>query len=397
MSKFIKRVILATLAVASNQHFVGAQLADNSPQQVSDDLDPTHPDHPDHLSDHNHKPSHVPPEYRRKGRRRKRRPKNFDHLKGDGSKPSHAYDYIHEEVHHLNMELADTEDTFGHESDEVQEILSKVRLLEQIQRNARMLDDGMPQEEFDEFVGWLTRLSELQLWDHINGPGSLRKRREKEEHEAIHGTDPESENHYDEHDEEYEEAKQANSKEMMTLNEQIRETEDDWRHVPRPMTHDATKEQRLEIMDLYKKLRAVSNRDDRKVIRAQMEHLQSVIHDNRRHKDMTDEDREEIKTLRQEMLVAETEEEKREIQEEIEDIYREHRKGIRLAEERAMKKRRKPIRKNHHATDDQLKDLHAELDAEEDRDERMNIRQKIRDRLQWLRENEKATSVGQEN
>ena len=281
------------------------------------------------------KPSHVGG-----SRRRRRRRRRETHPKGDGSKPSHAYDYIYDELEEMREELIDTEDTFGHDSDEVYEIMSKMRTLEQIQRNSKMLNQGMPQSEFDDLVQWITRLAELRLFEHVNGPGSLRKRRERAETyqddpdgdpEFLDPDDPDHDHLYgDEHDEEYEEGKRERSQEMMQLGEDIREAEEHWKVIQRPMVHDATKEQRKEIHDVYKQLKTVTNREDRKIIRDKLEHLQALIHDRRRHKDMDAEDVEAIKALREEALLAETDEEKHEITEEIEDIYRDHRKKVQI-------------------------------------------------------------------
>ena len=58
--------------------------------------------------------------------------------KGDGSKPSHKYDYVIDELIELREELVDTEDTFGHDSDEAHVLEAKVRLKEQIRRNAKV-------------------------------------------------------------------------------------------------------------------------------------------------------------------------------------------------------------------------------------------------------------------
>ena len=327
--------------------------------------------------------SHVGRRHSRPGGRRRREGRR----KGDGSKPSHAYDYIFEEVDELREELIDTEDTFGHDSDEVHEMMSKIRTLEQIQRNAKMLDQGMPQSEFDDLITWITRLAELRLFEHVNGPGSLRKRREREELGHPDPDDPDTLGYGEQHDEEYEEGKRERSQEMMELGEKIRQAEDDWKFVPKPMTHDASKAQRKEIHDLYETLKTISDKKDRAVVREKLEHLQAIIHDRRRHKDMDEEDRNAITALREEALVAETDEEKREIREEIEDIYREHRKKIRLSTPHGPPEHSRP-KKNYHDTDEMLQDLHDELHNEDDKEGRKAIRKKIRERLTYLREND---------
>jgi len=81
-------------------------------------------------------PSHA--DGRRAGRRRPNDAIRHSYKKGDGSKASHAYDYLYDELTELREELVDTEDTFGHDSDDVHEILAKIRLLEQIRRNAKV-------------------------------------------------------------------------------------------------------------------------------------------------------------------------------------------------------------------------------------------------------------------
>lgn len=326
-------------------------------------------------------PSHVG---RRHSRPRKRK---TNHRKGDGSKPSHAYDYIFDETEELREELIDTEDTFGHESDEVHEIMSKIRTLEQIQRDAKMLNQGMPQEDFDALVGDITRLAELRLFEHVNGPGSLTKRREREKLGHPDPDDPDTLGYGDQHDEEYEAAKQERSQEMMELGDRIRDAEHHWRFIPKPMTHDASAEQRKEIHELYQSLHEVSNKDERMAIREKMEHVQHTIHDRRRHKDMTDEDRQSIKELRAEALAATDEDEKREIREEIEDLYREHRKKQRAERPHGPPGHARP-QKNYHDEDDELKELHDELHQEDDKEGRKAIRAKIRDRLTYLREND---------
>ncbi len=257
-----------------------------------------------------HPPSHVGGRRHSRPGRRKRTP---EHRKGDGSKPSHAYDYIFDEIEELKEEIIDTEDTFGHDSDEVHEFLSKLRTLEQIQRNAEMLDQGMPQEEFDKLVTQITRVNELRLWEHVNGPGSLRKRQEREALGHPDPDDPDTLGYGEQHDEEYESQKRIYSQEQMQLGEEIRETEEAWRVISKPMTHDATKEQREEMIALHKSLKHINNREDRKVVRGKLEHLQHVIHDRRRSVDMEEEDKEAIKALREEALLAKDDDERREI------------------------------------------------------------------------------------
>jgi len=341
---------------------------------------------PQHHEPRHHNPSHVGRRHSRPGGRRRKR----HNRKGDGSQPSHAYDYIFDEIDELREELIDTEDTFGHDSDEVHEMMSKVRLLEQIQRNAKMLDQGMPQEEFDELVTHLTRLSELRLFEHVNGPGSLRKQREREELGHPDPDDPDTLGYGEQHDEEYEAGKKERSQEMMELGEKIREAEEHWKVIPKPMTHDASPEQRKEIHELYESLKTINNKADRGVVREKISHLQSLIHDKRRHKDMDDEDKAAIKALREEALLAETDEEKREIREEIEDIYREHRKKVRLSQPHGPPEHSRP-RKNYHDTDEELQKLHDELHQEDDKEGRKAIRAKIRERLTFLRENDPDT------
>ena len=321
--------------------------------------------------------------------RRHSRPgnKRRTHRKGDGSKPSHAYDYIFDEIDELNEELVDTEDTFGHDSDEVHEMLSKVRLLEKIQRSAKMLDQGMPQDEFDDLVAMFQRLAELRLFEHVNGPGSLRKQREREELGHPDPDDPDTLGYGDQHDEEYEAGKRERSQEMMDLGEKIREMEHHWKHIPKPMTHEATAEQRKEVHELYQSLPSIHDKHERKAVREKIEHIQQLIHDRRRHKDMDDEDREAIKALRAEALLAESDEEKREIREEIEDIYREHRRNVRMSKPHGHPEHSRP-KKNYHDSDDLLQQLHDELHDEDSKDGRHAIRKKIRDRLHELRMND---------
>ena len=356
------------------------------PEHPAHPARPEHPEHPEHPEPHNHRPSHVG------GRRRRRR----NQRKGDGSQPSHAYDYLFEEIEDLREELVDTEDTFGFDSDEVHDMMAKLRLLEQIKRNAEMLDQGMPQEEFDDLVTHMTRLSELRRFEHANGPGSFRKRREREDQGHPDPDDPNSLGHDDQHNEEYESGKKERSQEMMKLNELIHEAEEHWRLIPKPMTHDASPEERKEIHELYDSLKSITNKEDRKVVREKLAHLQELIHDKRRHKDMDDEDKASIKALREEVLLAETEDEKREIREEIEDIYREHRQKMRDANPHGPPEHSRH-RKNYHDTDEELQRLHGELHQEDDKEARKAIRAKIRDRFAFLRDNDSDTAGDTKN
>jgi hypothetical protein len=298
--------------------------------------------------------------------------------KGDGSKDSHKYDYLVDELHELRETLIETEQTLGHDSEEGRTLQSQIRLKERIRRNAKMLDNGMPQEEFDQLVQALTRQMELRLED---------KPEDKPGNDMGGGEDPFDEMRTDHH-----EARRARSKEMQELGRTIRELKDHWRTVGKPLTHNATPELSKEMNDVYEAIQQTTDKAERKALRDELAHLQTLVHDIRRHKDMNDEDKSKVTELRAQQREAQSEEEKMEIREEIEALYRAHRKEKRQSkaegEGRTEEREHTPF-KNFREDDDELKGLHDELHQAEDKATRKEIRKKIRQRLQLLRSNER--------
>eukprot|EP00750_Incisomonas_marina_P031823 INCI8317.3.p1 GENE.INCI8317.3~~INCI8317.3.p1 ORF type:complete len:330 (+),score=66.36 INCI8317.3:751-1740(+) len=259
----------------------------------------------------------------------------------------------------------------------------------------QMLDGGMPQEEFDKFVADLTRLFDLRLEEHVSGVGSATARRKRQDEEGDRDPDDEMNGGYGQGaSPEDVEKQRARSKEMMALSEEVRRAKEHWRIIPKPMTHDASAELRDEIMEVYAKIHETSDRDERLALRDQLEHLQTVIHDSRRHRDMDPEDAETITKLREESLTAESEDARREIREEIEAIYRAHRKKVRATRSAERERSETPNRSMKYLDDETVVALQEELKNAQDRDTRKAVRKKIRERMQELHRNDPDVPEG---